>query len=299
MLHSRVRVEERLLLDAFSERGVEVGVVDLREALFDIHDVERWGSFDLVVDRSLSLTASLAAVRALERFGLRCVNSGLAIELCSDKHRTSLALARAGVPTPRTIVATSPESALEAVERIGYPAVIKPAVGSWGRLLARVNDRDAAEAVIEHRATLGGVGLGAFYVQEHIEKPGRDLRVFVVGGEPIAAIARASEHWVTNTARGARATGLPVDETLAGLARRAAACVHADLCAIDLLECPRRGLLVSEINHSMEFRNAIETTGVDIPGRMVDHILRIATACAPARLAARAVEAAEPVGTRP
>lgn len=296
MLHSRIRVEERLLLDALAERGVEPQVIDLREELFDVHDAERWSGFDVVFDRSLSLTVSLTAVRALERFGLRCVNTGLAIEVCSDKHRTSLALARAGVPTPRTVVAASAEAALEAVERIGYPAVLKPTVGSWGRLLARINDRDAAEAVIEHRATLGSASQGVFYVQEHIDKPGRDLRVFVVGGEPIAAIARASEHWVTNTARGAKASGLAIDDGLASLSRRAAACVHADLCAIDLLECPERGLLVSEVNHSMEFRNSIETTGVDIPGRMADHLLRIAAACAPARLAARVRDPLEPAG---
>jgi [lysine-biosynthesis-protein LysW]--L-2-aminoadipate ligase len=276
MLHTRLRVEERLLADALTARSVEPVLIDLRRAVFDIHDSSQWTDFDAVLDRSVSLTCSLTAVTILESFGVRCINRLAAIETCADKLRTSLALARADIPTPRTLIATDPEPALEAVERLGYPVVIKPTIGSWGRLLARVNDRDAAEAILEHRATLGSVAHHVHYIQDHIDKPGRDIRVFVVGGEPIAAIARSSEHWVTNTARGARASGLAITPDIADLSRRAAECVHADICAIDLLECPTRGPLVSEINHSMEFRNSIDTTGIDIPGLVADHTIAVA-----------------------
>lgn len=276
LTYTRLRVEERLLLDAFESIGVEAVPVDLRTAVFDLEHPGEWAGFDLVVDRSVSLTCSLTSVRILEGHGLRCMNPGAAIETCSDKLSTSIALARAGVAQPRVLVGTSAESGLAAVEAVGYPAVLKPTVGSWGRLVARVNDRDAAEAVIEHRDTLGSVGQGVFYVQEHVDKPGRDIRVFVVGGEPIAAIARASAHWVTNTARGARASGLKINAELGGLCRRAAAAVGADVVAVDVLECPRRGYLVNELNHSMEFRNSIDTTGVDIPGLVARHAVRIA-----------------------
>ncbi len=276
LTYTRLRVEERLLLDAFESIGVEVVPVDLRDAVFDLESPGDWAGFDLVVERSVSLTCSLTSVRILEGHGIRCMNPGRSIEICSDKLMTSIALAQAGVAQPRVLVGTSAESGLAAVEGIGYPAVLKPTVGSWGRLVARVNDRDAAEAVIEHRDTLGSVGQGVFYVQEHIDKPGRDIRVFVVGGEPIAAIARASAHWVTNTARGARASGLEISSELGGLCRRAAAAVGADVVAIDVLECPRRGLLINELNHSMEFRNSIETTGVDIPGHVARHAVSIA-----------------------
>ena len=244
--------------------------------MFDIERPEHWPDYDVVLDRSVSLTASLTTNRVLEHFGVRCINPAEAIEICSDKLRTSMALVRAGVPTPRVTVATDPDAAMTAIEAIGYPAVLKPTVGSWGRLLARVNDRDAAEAIVEHRATLGSVNHHVYYVQEHIDKPGRDIRVFVVGGEPIAAIVRTSAHWVTNTARGAKAAGLTIDADLADICRRAARCVNADVVAIDILECPRRGYLVSELNHSMEFRNSIDTSGVDIPGIVADHAIRIA-----------------------
>lgn len=275
LTYTRLRVEERLLLDAFEALGVEAVPVDLRDAVFDLDSPGDWAGYDLVVERSVSLTNSLTSVRMLERHGIRCMNPAGAIETCSDKLMTSIALARAGVAQPRVLVGSSAESGLAAVEGIGYPAVLKPTVGSWGRLVARVNDRDAAEAVIEHRDTLGSVGQGVFYVQEHINKPGRDIRVFVVGGEPIAAIARASAHWVTNTARGAKASGLEINAELGGLCRRAAAAVGADVVAVDVLECPRRGYLINELNHSMEFRNSIDTSGVDIPGHVARHAVRI------------------------
>lgn len=276
MLYTRMRVEEQFLLDAFQAAGAEVEPIDTRSVVLCLGETERWQGYDAVFDRSLSLTASLTIGRVLEGLGVRCVNPVRTVEICSDKLRTSIEMVRHGVPTPQVRVAVAPAAALEAIEAIGYPAVLKPTVGSWGRLVARVNDRDAAEAIVEHRDELGSVQHGVFYVQEHIDKPGRDIRVFVVGGEAIAAITRTSLHWVTNTARGAVAANQEVTAEIRAIATRAAASVGGDAVAIDLLECPRRGLLVNEINHSMEFRNSIATTGVDIPGILVGQVLAAA-----------------------
>lgn len=284
ILHTRLRTEERMLLDAAEQLGVPVDLIDLRTVSFSLDDAERWSAFDAALDRSLSLTSSITAARMLQRHGVRCINRPATIERCSDKLQTSIALAAAGLPTPSMRVATSPEAALEAIESMGYPVVIKPTIGSWGRLLAKVNDRDAAEAIIEHRATLGSAQHSVFYIQEYIDKPGRDIRVFVVGGRAIAAIARSSAHWVTNTARGARATNFSITPEIESLALRAAEVVGGDIVAIDLLECPRRGLLISEINHSMEFRNSVDVTGVDIPRLIIEHAVSIAEHRAEARM---------------
>lgn len=274
--HTRVRTEERLLAEALAGRGHAPDLIDLREVVFDLSNPGRWKDYDIVLDRCVSLSTSLTAVRLLEHYGVRCINTAQAIDWCSDKLRTSLALEAAGLPTPRVLVGTSPESALAAIEQVGYPAVLKPTIGSWGRLVSRVNDRDAAEAIVEHRDTLGSVAHHIYYVQEHVDKPGRDIRVFVVGGEAIAGITRTSAHWVTNTARGGQAAGLALASDLKSLCERAAQCVGADVCAIDILECPKRGFLVNEINHSMEFRNSIDTSGVDIPGAVAEHAIRVA-----------------------
>jgi [lysine-biosynthesis-protein LysW]--L-2-aminoadipate ligase len=191
------------------------------------------------------------------------------------------------VPVPRTRIAFTPESALEAIEELGYPVVLKPAIGSWGRLLSKVNDRDAAEALLEHKVTLGSFHHGAFYIQEYVEKQGRDIRSFVVGGETICAIYRASPHWITNTARGATASNCPVTPELDALSRAAAEAVGGGVVAVDLFETPE-GLQVNEVNYTMEFRNSIDTTGVNIPAKIVDYTLGVARAAREAKLAAAA-----------
>ncbi|RMG86984.1 MAG: RimK family alpha-L-glutamate ligase, partial [Chloroflexi bacterium] len=174
---------------------------------------------------------------------------------------------------PAARLAFTPETALDAIESLGYPAVLKPAVGSWGRLLARVNDRDAAEAILEHRQSLGSYNHHLFYAQEYVEKLGRDIRAFVVGDRTICAIYRESQHWITNTARGGRATNCPITSELDDLCYRASRAVGGGILALDIFETPDGELLVNEINHTMEFRNSSEPTGVDIAAEVVRYLL--------------------------
>ena len=276
ILASRVRVEEKLLVEAFQRRQVEVELIDDNQFIVDYASPDTIRSrYALILGRSLSQSRGLYALHAVEQLGVRTVNRFAVSLLCNDKYLTTAALVQHAVPTPRMLLAFTPESALRALEDIGYPAVLKPVVGSWGRLLARVNDRDAAEAVLEHKATLGSYQHGIFYIQEYVEKPGRDIRAFVVGNRTICAIYRASAHWVTNTARGATTTNCPVTAELDELCQRAAGAVGGGVLAIDLLESPR-GLLVNEINATMEFRNSIAPTGVDIPDAVVDYTLAVA-----------------------
>lgn len=276
LLHTRIRVEERLLADELTKRGIDHELIDLREATWDVHEIGAWNRFDVILERSVSQTQALTAVRIFERFGIPCVNPSSVIDVCGDKLSTTLALARDQVPIPRTRVAVDPASALRSIEEFGYPVILKPTVGSWGRLLARVNDRDAAEALLEHKETLGSVQHGVFYIQELIHKPGRDLRVFIAGDEVLCAIARNSEHWITNTARGGRASCFQVTPDIERICQQAARAVGGGILAIDLLECPQRGILVNEINHTMEFRNTIQPTGVNIPGRIIDWVVQVA-----------------------
>ena len=275
VLCSRIRVEEKLLLQAFRARGVEPERIDDDELVLDIAGAGP-APWDAVLDRSLSQSRALAALRVLEAQGVATVNTAAVVTLCGDKVATSAALAARSLPTPRTLVAFTPEAALRAVEELGYPVVIKPAVGSWGRMVSRLNDRDAAEAVLEHKRALGTAADSVFYVQEHVDKPGRDIRSFVVGGETICAIYRESDHWITNTARGGRASNCPVTADIDRLSLAAAGAVGGGMVAVDLLERGDGELLVSEVNHTMEFRNSIDTTGVDIPGRMAEHVLALA-----------------------
>ena len=268
---SRIRVEEKLLFAAFERRGVQFERIDDGETIWDLED--RGRPFDVVLERSISFGRSLYTLKLLGDRGVRCVNRYEVVATCGDKLLTSAALARSGVAQPRALTAFTPEAALRAIETLGYPVVLKPVIGSWGRLVSRVNDRDAAEALLEHLEVLGSWQQHIFYIQEHVDKPGRDIRAFVVGDEPICAIYRTSQHWITNTARGGQASNCPVDGPVGDLALRAAQAVGGGVVAVDLLETADGRLLVNEVNHTMEFRNSIDTTGVDIPGRIVDYVL--------------------------
>jgi [lysine-biosynthesis-protein LysW]--L-2-aminoadipate ligase len=272
ILLSRVRVEEKLLLTEFERRGVAVVRFDDRELKFDL--LRQSIECDVVIERCINHLRALYSLKVLNDWGVATVNKYEVANTCGDKLLTTTALVRDGVPSPRTIIAFTPEAALEAIEEIGYPVVLKPAIGSWGRLLSRVNDRDAAEAILEHKVTLGSFHHGAFYIQEYVNKPGRDIRSFVVGDETICAIYRDSPHWITNTARGGLASNCPVTPEIDQLSRAAARAVGGGVVAVDLLESDR-GLLVNEVNYTMEFRNSIDTTGVDIPARIVDYVLEV------------------------
>jgi [lysine-biosynthesis-protein LysW]--L-2-aminoadipate ligase len=278
VLLSRVRVEEKLLLGELEKRGVEIVRFDDREFTLDLSAPDAaMARCDVVLERCINHLRALYTLRVLNDWGVPTVNTFEVASICGDKLFTSTELERAGVPQPRTIIAFTPETALAACEEIGYPVVMKPAVGSWGRLLARVNDRDAAEALLEHKVTLGSFHHGAFYIQEFVRKPGRDIRSFVVGNETICAIYRESPHWITNTARGGVASNCPVTEELHRLSLAAANAVGGGVLAIDLFES-ERGMLVNEVNYTMEFRNSIDTTGVDIPARIIDFVIEVGTA---------------------
>jgi [lysine-biosynthesis-protein LysW]--L-2-aminoadipate ligase len=276
VLFSRVRVEEKWIIAAMERRGVDYERLDDRRLFFDLDNPDPWRQYDAILERSISYTSGLYALRILNSWGIPTVNTAAVAEACGDKLTTSTALERAGVPQPRNLIAFTPESALEAIEILGYPVVLKPVVGSWGRLLAKINDRDAAEAVLEHKATLGSVQHSVFYIQEFIEKPGRDIRAFVVGDQTITAIYRKSPHWITNTARGGEGEICPVTPQLEEICNKAARAVGGGVLAVDIIEHPERGFLVNEINHTMEFHTTQPLTGVDVGGIITDYVIDVA-----------------------
>ncbi len=273
-LCSRIRAEEKLLLTELERRGLTYTRIDDREQIFNLHAREY--PYDVVLERCIQHSRAIHMLKIFNDAGIPSVNFYEVGAICGDKFLTTQALNHAGVPTPRTLLAFTPESAISAVEQLGYPVVFKPVVGSWGRMVSKVNDREAAEAIIEHRDVLGNYQHAIYYIQEYIDKrEGRDIRSFVVGDECIAAIYRTSEHWITNTARGGRTTNCPLTPELADLSVQASRAMGGGVLAVDLLETQDGRLLVNEVNYTMEFRNSIETTGVDIPARIVDYVLEV------------------------
>ena len=276
ILLSRVRVEEKYLADAFEARGIPFDLIDDREVVFDLQNVEQMRQYDVILERCINHSRALYTLELLNAWGVRSVNTAHVAEVCGNKFSTTVALFTNNVPSPRTFVAYTPESALQAIETLGYPVVLKPAIGSWGRLISKVNDREAAEALLEHKTVLGSYHHSIFYIQEYVDKPKRDIRTFVVGDETICGIYRSSEHWITNTARGGQASNCPITPELDAISRAAARAVGGGVLAVDILEHPDGRLLANEVNYTMEFRNSIQTTGVDIPGKVVDYVMRVA-----------------------
>lgn len=271
MICSRVRVEEKWILEALQQRGVAFEKIDDREIAFNLKDASYWRQFDSVIIRSLSYNAGLYIARILNGWGIPTVNMARVAEVCGDKLATTIALEQAGVPQPTVWTAFSSESALKQMDEIGYPVVLKPVVGSWGRLLSKINDREAAETVLEHKETLGSAQHSVFYIQEYIKKPGRDIRSFVIGDQTVCAIYRSSEHWITNTARGGQAEVCAVTPEIDQISRAAANAVGGGVIAVDIFEDPELGYLVNEVNHTMEFHSTVPLTGVDIPGMIVNY----------------------------
>lgn len=256
------------------ERGVEYDRLDERHLVLRLQANGLAQDYDLIWCRSISHSRALYALSILNGWGIKTVNSCQVVRTCGDKVLTTTALIQHGVPTPRTVVALSVEAALQAIEEMGYPVVLKPAVGSWGRLLSKVNDRETAEAVLKHKATLGGPVHSVFYVQEYVDKPSRDIRTLVVGDEVVYAMYRRSAHWITNTARGGEALPCPLSPEIRDLSLAAAQAVGGGILAVDLMETANGRLLVSEVNHTPEFHGAMQAVDVDIAGKMTDYVLQ-------------------------
>ena len=272
--YSRIRRDEKLLLSELRDRGHDVTKVDVRTQRFGVHDAPAaFADVDLVVDRCLATSRSRYLTRFVDAYDVPVVNDPETAAVCADKAHNSLVLAEAGVPTPATEVAFTKEAALSTIESFGYPCVLKPVVGSWGRLMAKIDSRSAAEAILEHKETLGHYEHKLFYVQEFVEKPGRDIRVVTTDGDPIAGMARSSEHWLTNAAQGAETEAIEVAPDVADLVERASDAVGGGLLGVDLMEVGGAGsgeYTVHEVNHTVEFKALDEVTDVDVPAAVVD-----------------------------
>src|SRR2546426_10139281 len=220
LFYTIIRPEEKWILRAAEARGIAVERLADDAVTFPL--VRNGFKADLVLNRSVSHTRSLYALRFFEHYGVPTVNPYDVVALCGDKVLASLRLQEAGIPTPRTVVALTPEAALKALDEVGYPAVLKPPIGSWGRLMAKVDDREEAEQIIEHKSALSSPMHSVFYVQEYVDKPQRDIRVFVVGDEVVAAMYRHSADWRTNAHLGGTAEALAPDAELTELPPQAA-----------------------------------------------------------------------------
>ncbi len=279
MAYDILRWEEKAFIARARELGITLSLLHLSNTILDVGgSTGEWGRVSLI--RATSQYRALASASALESNGLRTVNTADSLYSTFDKLRTHSLLEKNGIATPRTKVAFSLETALAAAEEIGYPVVVKPLHGSWGRLVALARDRESLRSIIEYSQHMGPQGR-IHYIQEYIEKPGRDIRTFCVGGSVPAGIYRISSSWITNTARGARSEPASIDGELEDVTLRACRAVGAEFAGVDVVEDPERGYLVLEVNGVPEFKNTVRVTGVDLPGIVLSYLTQISDANPP------------------
>ncbi len=272
-----IRWEEKLLIDASKELGLEVVPLHLHNIRLlvgsDGRKLERdLGDIDIVLQRAISHVIALNSSLAFESMGMRTINNSLSTAIAMNKLWTAKLLAQNSIRIPRTIITFSDETCFRTTEILRYPIVIKPIDGSWGRLIAMARDEEELRSILEHRNYIPNPVMKVHMLQEFVKKPNRDIRVFVIGEEVPAAIYRVSNHWITNTARGGKAVPVNIDDELRELALKTAKIIGGEILGIDIFEDQERGYVVNEVNAVPEFKNTVAATGVPIHMKIIEYV---------------------------
>lgn len=274
ILYDRLRWEEKELYEKGKELGLDVQLLDVKNEPKELTSVKKdEGIADLVLQRTISHYRGLYYSAILENYGHTVINSFVTSLVCGNKLLTTLLLAKNGIPTPKTYVAFSMESALKVIDKLGYPVVLKPIVGSWGRMIAKINDKEQAESILETRELLTDPQQQIYYIQEYVKRPPRDIRGIVVNGRLIAAIYRyqPEDDWRTNIARGGKAEQIKADGELEDLMIKAASVVNAKVVGVDAMET-ENGYVIHELNNNLEFHGAYQATGIDIAKEIMSFV---------------------------
>ncbi len=268
-----IRWEEKSIIQAAKEKNINLQLMDAKEFIFDLDEPNSFPH--VVLQRCVSYFRNLHSTAILESFGSKVVNSFYVNWITGNKLFTTLLLKKNKIKTPKTMLSFEMDSALKALDKLGYPSVIKPIIGSWGRLVALIKDRDSAKALLEDRMHMFPL-YQVFYLQELVKRPPRDIRCFVIGDRVVAAIYRISgSDWRTNTALGGKAVNCPITKELEEIASEIVKLLGEGFYGIDCMES-KEGLLVHEVNNTTEFRNTVPATGINIPGLVVDYLKKLA-----------------------
>ena len=275
-MFDRLRTEEKLLQNQASQMGFETSMIDAKITSFDTDSKpENYDFGDVVLERCVSYYRGLHFTACLEFMDIPVINKFDVANTCGNKMITSMLLKKNNIPTPKTYFSFSAETALENFENIGYPLVIKPIIGSWGRSVMPVKDKDTAEAVIENRQVTDGPQDRIYYLQEMIDRPPRDIRVITVGDQAVSAMYRKSSGgFKTNIALGADPELCEITKEIEDLCEKTSKAVGGGILGIDLMEDKERGLVVHEVNNTVEFKGLVKVSEKNIPKEMIDYAVR-------------------------
>ena len=275
LLYDTIRWEEKAIYEAAKKKGIELKKIDCKDLVIDLNTSNSEFSNQIIIQRCVSYFKSLHSTAALEGLGAKVINPLNTAINCGNKLFTHMLMNKNGIKTPKVLTAFSSESALSALNDFGYPVIIKPTIGSWGRLIALLRDKEAAKAVFEDREHMFPL-YQIYYLEEFVSRPPRDIRAIVVGDSVVAAIYRYSEkdEWKTNMALGGRAENCPITNELEDICIKSSQAVGGKIVGVDLMESSKDGLLVHEVNNTTEFKNTVRITGVNIQDIIVDYSLK-------------------------
>ena len=270
VLYDTIRLEEKLIIESAKKNDIPIELVDCKKLFINLN--EKNVDFQTVLQRCVSYYRNIHSTASLEGFGINvinCLNTGL---LAGNKLFTHMLLQKNNIPTPDVTVAFSKDAAMESLEKTGYPKIIKPTVGSWGRMVSKLNDHDAAEGIIEGKESMHPIHQ-VHFLEEFVERPPRDIRAIVIGDTVSAAIYRNSGNgnWKTNTHLGGSAETCKVSNEMEDICLKAKDAVQGEIVGVDLMESKSKGLVVHEINNTTEFRNVVRVTEVDIPKQILEY----------------------------
>ena len=280
IIYDKLRFEEKKLYKDIQEKGFDAILVDGKSLIFDTESSKSDSRFgDIVLQRVISYNRGLHLTYCLEQIGLPVVNSFNVSEICGNKLITSLILKKNNVPTPKTTFAFSTESARECMKKLGYPLVVKPIIGSWGRGVYQIKDQSMAEMMLDSRQENDNLFSRIYYLQELIDRPSRDIRCIVIGDQVVASVFRYSSEneWRTNVAVGGRTEVASLTSELKEIVLKASNAVGGGILGVDLMEDKERGYLVHEVNNTVEFRGASAVCKSDIAGAITDYLVKMSS----------------------
>jgi len=190
------------------------------------------------------------------------MNSAAAIAHARNKMRCLQLLSAHGIAVPATVMARSAED-LKAMVRLvgGVPVLVKLLGGGNERGVMVCQTLNSLEAALEAILGLGHNLL----IQEYVRKAGRDVRVLVVGGKPIAAVRRRPRmnRMAHTLNRGARFERIPMTEAQRRVATEASRLIGLEVAAVDMLDVHGR-LKVFEVHSSPGLAEMEKAVGEDL-----------------------------------
>jgi [lysine-biosynthesis-protein LysW]--L-2-aminoadipate ligase len=278
---NRVSFEEKQIILACKELGINVEQIKNEELFLQLNaEKDPQIKSDVLLQRSLSTIRAIYSTAILETKGYKVVNNYNAVSISADKLLTTLLLEKHKIPSPKTFVGFTGEAVMASAEKyLNYPMVTKPIIGSWGRMVAKIESNNHLSSIVESKEVMGDLFQKIHYFQEFIDAPKlnpnnpADIRVFYLGGECIAAMGRyrPENDFRSNIALGGKAKMLDIDSEMSSICKKIAEAIQGEILGIDLM-ITEKGYVCIEVNGVPGFEGITNATGINIGMKIAEYL---------------------------